>query len=246
MGRLFTAKNYNFRRIDEQGKLRQWRRGKIDEKVRVLCKPCNSGWMSSLEDEVRKTFSTIIREGGNISLLSRGRTLLARFTFKCAVVANYADPENGQPFFDTRERYRFKETLKLPPNVNMWIAAFDEPVGHHGISNWYCTSSSQVDIIFFTYTLQVGHLVVQLHLGKWKSLLHGGLDIPEVQPIEEWGSIPTRFWPNEGFPVLWPPALSLNAKTVHHFANRWRDEIRIATWEKPEYRALKKMMLFGY
>lgn len=87
IGKLFDSLSYNFfRRNIKAGGLREWERTKLDEKTKVVCKPCNNICMSNLEGRTRLAFSEMMRDGSGACILSRGTALLAACAFKCPVI----------------------------------------------------------------------------------------------------------------------------------------------------------------
>jgi hypothetical protein len=63
----------------------------FDQQVRKYCKPCNNGWMSSLEAAVRPLLEPMFW-GKQVELATADQTLVARWATKTAVVAQSIDP----------------------------------------------------------------------------------------------------------------------------------------------------------
>lgn len=80
-----------------------FKRGPIGaKKIRRVCGPCNSGWMSALEGIAKHTLTTMIT--GNPILLNREmQTAVAAWTMMTAIVAEYTDvPTQAIPPADRR------------------------------------------------------------------------------------------------------------------------------------------------
>lgn len=231
IGDLFKTSGYNFRRLNTAtGSRLAWRRPSLGEKTKVVCKTCNNTWMSNLENESKAAFAGMIRDGTEISVLSRGASLLAAFAFKCAVVADHAEPHEG-PFFSRFARRRFRESRQIPPGVRMWLAAFHDPVGRRGLYTNYSTSPTLEqfsDLKFYVFTFLAGHLAFQLHATKWTKLHKQGTPIPVVEPKADWDArVAAQFWPNVGSPIAWPPPLYLDGDALQQFTYRWTGSARI-------------------
>jgi hypothetical protein len=84
------------------------------------CAPC--GRMSDIEAQIKTSFSQSIRFGSSVSILQRGVSPLAAFAFEKAVIADHQHLK-GDPFFTFFERNRFRESLTIPAEVQIWIAA---------------------------------------------------------------------------------------------------------------------------
>lgn len=233
IGGLFETSGFNFRRLNTAtGNRAAWRRLSLDEKTKVVCKSCNNTWMSDLENESKAAFAGLIRDGVELSLLPRGTSLLAAFAFKCAVVADHAEPHGG-PFFTRFARQRFRESRQIPPGVRMWLAAFHDPVGHRGLYTHYYTAPTKApfsDLGFYVFTFLAGHLAFQVHATRWEKLHKLGAEFPIVEPKSDWDArVAVEFWPNIGFPTPWPPPLYLDGDELQRFTYRWTGSARIMT-----------------
>ena len=234
IGPLFNSKGYHFSRLDlQKRKLAKWRRTTLDEKTKVVCSVCNNGWMSQLENRAKAAFSDMIRDGVKVCLLSRGLALLAAFTFKCAVVSDYARGD-GDVFFPAFDRYRFRESLEIPRGTQMWIAAIHDRFGHRGADVHYRTSPTDTgfrDLNFYTYNFVAGHLSLQVRSTRWATLCKQGRDVPHVEPSTHWDAASViEFWPNEyGFPIEWPPSVQIKSDLLQEFIYRWSGRINIMT-----------------
>ena len=84
MRALFKSKRFRFRQIDEDGKVvNEWRSPRIDLTARVVCKPCNEGWMSDLELRHAKPSMSDLIVGREISNISQScANPVALFAFK--------------------------------------------------------------------------------------------------------------------------------------------------------------------
>jgi hypothetical protein len=93
MGHLLgpnRPKKFTFRQYDRAGTtLKTWKQGDLDWTAKVVCEPCNNGWMSDIEEKHAKPTLTGIIEGRPVSLLTRGIASIAIFGFKVAVIADH-------------------------------------------------------------------------------------------------------------------------------------------------------------
>src|SRR5690348_12898588 len=91
-----------------QGTKRTYKKRQLEEKLPVVCRDCNCGWMSQLTKRIKTLVQYVIRDGAKICLLPEGISLIAAFTFMKAICADHAICEDREPFFTraTRERLR--------------------------------------------------------------------------------------------------------------------------------------------
>ena len=218
---------FNFRYRDtETGLIKEWSAPTMHQKTNVVCKRCNQTWMSDIESSARLTLSNIIRDGAPVSLLNQGITSLATYAFKCAVVANHMSFESSQPFFPSRVRYRFRETLQIPDGVFMWLAHFRGRAKYSGrFSALYGNPKLEQfrHLGFYIFTFVAGRLAFQVFACRWAKLHRAEKRFPGVvHPDRElWDGAAVQFWPRDGFPVVWPPKLYLGDDTLDQFRDRW-------------------------
>lgn len=100
--------------------VRQWHDKALNLKAKEVCKACNAGWMSDLENEAKPAMKEMILHGGKATLFPKDVASIAAFSFKTAVVANHMRPI-PEMFFTLSERRRFAATLELPTGVQIWL-----------------------------------------------------------------------------------------------------------------------------
>jgi hypothetical protein len=100
------------RKVERSGNL-------ITKKIRVVCKTCNNGWMSRLEEKVKPTLLNII-ENKPVTLAEQSLSILARWIIMKVMVAEQSE-ENTQvtPEFD---RKRFCKSGEIPNYFRVYIA----------------------------------------------------------------------------------------------------------------------------
>src|SRR5437764_7347370 len=97
MNQLFPGMTgVTFRNIERDGTvLKVWPAPKLNMKTRVVCGPCNNGWMSDIERDFAKPAMADLILGNPIGAVSRKRARgLSLFAFKTAVIANRSLPES--------------------------------------------------------------------------------------------------------------------------------------------------------
>lgn len=208
------VKTFYLTRFDSSaGKHNRWKKPRLNEKTNVVCQACNNTWMSDIESHAQKTLSWIIRDAAPVSLLSRGIASFATFAFKCAVVANHMSVALDSPFFSTRERYAFRESLKIPDGTHIWAALLNSKRrdGRKSYTGrwlvYYGQTSSSVpgdlDMNFLVFNFAAGHLAFQVVAPKW-SRLHDAAryKLPELAADSSWDSATVRVWPPDGSSMI--------------------------------------------
>ncbi len=218
MDNLFPGtKKFTIR--NEKGEITdQWQMPALDWKAKVVCEPCNNGWMSDIESQhAEPALRDLILGKLDIPITQSRARSIALFAFKSAVVFNHMRTA-GEPFFPQSVRQGFRDTLTIPDSVNMWMAGFlpigkgevhacyhDGAVGGHSIKLYVCTYA-------------VGHFVFQVLAVNQDGLRSIA---SRRQGFEQ---VAVRFWPTLPADLQWPLADVL--RTVGDFdrySTRWQD-----------------------
>lgn len=203
----------------------------LKEKLAVVCEQCNHNWMSDLTDRVKRSFSEIIIKGTPTSLQDPDIGMLAAFAFMKAVVADDATPK-PEPFFTRAVRERFRHTLAVPGDIQMWLAAYQ---GAHRFGGKFNTAffapnepSPVTGIEFYSFTYVVGHLVFQTLAARWTQVGRRTMPAPFLKPNRYWDPAVIRFWPDVPAPVSLPPSKYLGDDTIDNFIARFSVPINLS------------------
>ena len=203
----------------------------LKEKLAVVCEKCNHNWMSAVTHRVKRSFSDLITKGTPTSLKDEDIGLLAAFAFMKAVVADHATPKSD-PFFTRAVRERFRDSLAVPSDIQMWLAAYQ---GAHRFGGKFNTAflapnepSPLTGIEFYAFTYVVGQLVVQTLSARWTQIGRKATPVPFLKPNYYWDPAVVRFWPNVPAPVSWPPPKYLGDDTIDNFIARFSVPINLS------------------
>lgn len=214
MGRLFPTKKIRFVQRDEKyNVVKTWTSPEVDLTTKVVCKECNEGWMSNLEDRHAKPAMTdLILARDHISVSPSRAMAVARFAFKTAVVVDHM--VKGEPFFEAGIRHHFAKSLTIPRNVRMWMTGYLPLVGGRLSANYHERSFEDGrSLEMYVCTYAVGHLMFQVVAAN---LI--GLPSFEAQGFEH-SAVP--FWPTIPGGVVWPPAYAIKRSDFEPFSERW-------------------------
>ncbi len=95
----------------------------LDWTAKVVCKRCNEAWMSEIENKHAKPAMSDLILGRPTAISHSRAHSLAVFAFKTAVVTDHRQRKR-EPFFVRATRYRFRESLTVPPRLGIWLASF--------------------------------------------------------------------------------------------------------------------------
>lgn len=94
----------------------------VTKKFRVVCKECNNGWMSRLENSVKPFILSAI-QNKNITLNSEQVAMLAQWVVMKVLVAEHN--HNGTQVTPAEDRKRFYETSKIPNYFRVYMSRHD-------------------------------------------------------------------------------------------------------------------------
>ncbi len=186
------------------------------KQLKVVCRRCNSGWLSQLENRIQPTLLPLIT-GERRNLTEGEQALLATWAAKIAMVAEHFRPiDHG---ISQDERTWLMNELTPPTKWFVWIAAYDG-------KEWGDLSITQVrvalnptpvtrpsDARYYgqATTFGVGHILFCVVSGSSPDMetSFGGRDADGLLQI----------WPICPRSILWPPQTILGDQQAHTLAN---------------------------
>lgn len=216
MRKLFKSKKFRFSQRDSSGRIvKQWSLPGIDLKARVVCKPCNEGWMSNLENQHAKPAMSDLIAGKDILISESRAKSIALFAFKTAVVVDHMGRD--EPFYTVSARREFATSLTLPRNVNVWLAGLF-PTGSGRVNSLYPEIYLEPPryLKLNVCTFGVGHFVFQIVGAQY-------IEIPDFAPMPGFENLAVPIWPPVQQNIPWPlPDVLRSRIDFEKFSERWR------------------------
>lgn len=213
------AKGYTFRRkTSGEVVLKEWKSQSINLRVRLVCKDCNSTWMSDLEAAMEQSLGRAIRHAEPVSLDAERILSIARFAFAKSVVADHMRAR-GKPFFSPSARQRFSVNQRIPDGVEIWIAGFKSREHlSRGIFKSVYNKISVLNLNLYVFTYGAGYLVLQLVALK-PVRVPGYVSVLRQNIV--WNEAVAKLWPTDGRLIDWPFRKYLSDDTINGFCDRW-------------------------
>jgi hypothetical protein len=230
-GTTFTTR----RQTNPEGNFTTWKTIGLQQTAGIACRTCNNGWMSDLEsNEAKPAMADMIRYGGAVSLLPRGIASIAAWAFKMAVIANFIGKLKNDPYFSNYERYRFAETLRVPPGVQMWLFALNTPgrvVGKFNSHLGRFPANTKYGFELYIATFALGYFGIQVVASRWINPHNYSFlgPFPGMREHNKWNGVTVPLFPSDGSPVVWPPRIHLNSDSLDQFITRWKN------WDVPTW-----------
>jgi hypothetical protein len=199
----------------------------MDHTAKVVCIPCNTGWMSDLESKhAEPAMKALILSDKPSTLTTEQLVSVAIFAFKTSVIGDHTERKK-LPFFPAQVRRRFANTLRLPRGFQVWIGCIDESDPHHGVFRrryWNTPSGTSHGFHLYATTWGIGRFVFQCTATRWTSGRDRRNMLPHLTQDTNWNAIALPIWPMLTAPIVanWPPAVHLGHDLLYEFSDRWR------------------------
>ncbi len=216
MASLFPSAAVNFSKIEKDGSVgKRWRMSGLDMTANVVCKVCNETWMSDIEVHHAKPAMSDLILGKQVKEITPDQAHgISLFAFKTAVIANHMLPEDEE-FFDISQRYAFRESLSIPPEVGMWLVGFaPENAGGFRSTTIYFPNKNAPKLTLNVCSFYVGQFGFQVVSGK-------SLTDTQIESLPTPSDLTVRFYPAIRSGVSWPRNHVLGGQSFDGFACRW-------------------------
>jgi hypothetical protein len=213
-------------RVDAQrdgSKLRSWNAPRHGIRIRHICRRCNNGWMSQLENRAKPVVERLL-DMPRYVLSSEDRTTLAAWMVKNSMVLEGLR-DTSDSFYTDDERREFCTRLTMPQPTTVWIARCT------GMSSIWSAASDHSETAqsapgeshLFVTTMGFGPVALQIATARIPP------SIPDAAPVSAavrpglWADSTLTLWPDNGEPSVWPPPVDLVGELgVEAFHSRWR------------------------
>jgi hypothetical protein len=218
MTNLLAGRKFRMMRRDDAGEIiGEWPTDEIDLTTKVVCKSCNEGWMSNLEQHHAMPALTDLILGKDLVVNQSRADKVARFAFKTAVVVDHMARRPTPFFFSRSVRHHFAKSLTIPRNVRMWFTGYLPAVSGRLEPFWYKYDRQPDKLLkLYTCTYSVGHFVFQVVSAEYSG-------IPSFSPQRDFENLSVPFWPTIPEGIIWPPPYFLRTRAdFEAYADRWR------------------------
>ena len=193
--------------------------------VRFVCKRCNSGWMSDIENDAKPAIAAMVRDISFPLDASQQRTV-AMWAVKTAMILDYFSPAGHSPFYSQDDRNQLMNSSTVPLNTFAWLARYTGPatVLSRGKGLWIGgLPEANGTTSGYVCTIAAGFFAVQLLSIRFPPKCDAPIAI-ERKP-GNWKAFTVSIWPVVPL-VNWPPAGSFSGlesrpPTFEQFAQRY-------------------------
>jgi hypothetical protein len=108
-----------------------------EQKVKAVCKDCNGGWMSELEQKNIPLIGNLMQDIG-FSLNGLQQYHIATWAVKMSMIGDFLVRNHRPMFFNQAEREQVRVATNLPERTTVWIGRHNFPdiIGFWGTNSW--------------------------------------------------------------------------------------------------------------
>jgi hypothetical protein len=186
----------------------------FSKRLRIVCEPCNNGWMSGLEEAAKPYLLDMFSGRVNIPLDEGAQLVLARWAFKTIAVVNQIVPS---PIFPLAHCHELSNSERPLEHAQIWIGSASVNISERWeqISEFYYArravdapigNDTMIPFPIYVSRFRLINVVFDI-IGNWPNefglAMQADLAGPQSRAL-------LPIWPSK-FPMIWwPPVTSLN------------------------------------
>lgn len=164
--------------------------------VKAVCKACNNGWMSGLENAAKSALEPML-SGRRVRLSAADQSRLAAWVMLKAMVLGETDEK--APIFTREETLVFARDRSVPQRTNIWLFRSADAVRRARVTMAFAHVSDRPVDTFVranvqTILIRIGRLVVFVSHTK-----------SQLEPGGFRQTLAKALWPPRGQELMWPP-----------------------------------------
>jgi hypothetical protein len=201
-------------------KLSPWPLKRPELRIKWVCRACNNGWMSRLEESVMPYMQPLLA-GQHSVLTDLGQATIALWTMKTSMVLEGLDTPDTHCFSQT-ERERLRTLQSIPWRTNIWIAPSTDPSLFVSSKVRHLDPTDRKTVTGFSTTIGLAHIVLQALTIRVPEDVGPKTKITVAVRQSPWNEMAQQIWPSQPLALRWPPAMALNGVAgIDAFAARF-------------------------
>jgi len=199
-------------------KLKPWRTLQPELTIRCVCRGCNNGWMSQLEQAAQPVLQPLIA-GQSVSLDETGQAVVARWAVKTAMVLEAVDPREKR-IYEAAQCARFRACGAIPWRTTIWLAASVDSASFMSTKNRHLGEPAH-EIVGASTTMAFGHIAIQVLTMQVPEDVGPQTVVTTMVRRGPWDQLTRQVWSTRA-PVTWPPAMGVSGEEgLDAFADRF-------------------------
>ena len=180
--------------------------------AKCVCKNCNNGWMSKLEEEIKPIVDSILDEKFR-ALDTSSQGVIAVWAIKTAMAFEALYPER-EFFYSVKERQNMRSISAIPERTSIWIAKCVNQPNIFSEAKVHRIEPGSKVVTAFVTTMAFGSLALQVESIRITDNLPNKIQVKYDTREGPWDKTLLRVWPLPLFPCSqqWPPSHGLDGE----------------------------------
>jgi hypothetical protein len=178
--------------------------------VKRICRACNNGWMSRLENEVKPVLESILDDKLRVINIS-AQFSLALWAVKNAMVLETID-SNRLWFYLEEERRLMCTDQTIPQRTSVWIAKCINHRNVYSMAKDLRTMPGDDGFQAFAITMAFGSLILQVVSIKTPAEIPANITVTYDVSDGPWDQTLIQIWPTSQNLLMWPPTYGLEGE----------------------------------
>ena len=176
-------------------------------KVKAVCKVCNNGWMSKMEQRTQPTIERLL-DTPLTQIDTSEQVALAAWAVKTSMVFEAVGAANRPWIYSRHDREKMRTAHAIPLRTEVWIA---KSVDHPGVYSAAIDlkTSESTGVRAFVITMAFGSLALQVLTIKTPPSVPGETRVTYDVSDARWDDTLVQLWPVSPHALPWPPMLGL-------------------------------------
>ena len=191
-----------------------------DLKARCICKQCNEGWMSALENSAKPILEPMFHDSPS-AIDSVQQRAIAVWTIKTAMVFECVKRDSA--FYSTQDRCHLLNSSAPPPDTLIWIGRYVNSQSLF-VENHYLSNPKPTSVLGegCATTFAVGRLVIQSFTVRRSTNGEGKRIVVDIKN-GQWDHLLIQVWPVLERVICWPPSLDFgpSVESLEKLAKRF-------------------------
>ena len=185
-------------------------------RIKCVCKPCNSGWMSQLQEKTKPIFIPML-QGGETNLHRRAQRQIATWVVMTVMAGEFIDLDHVTISVEERRQFRLDRSVQA--HWKIWIGAHRRRKEARWIHKAMSFTEKEVEAIYSQTPDRANSQATTILLGK-HLIIHVMSSPIKPRLIRTW-QFPQHFapfmlqiWPIRNASVSWPPERAMTDKGI--------------------------------
>jgi hypothetical protein len=201
--------------------LKPWKDRRPKLAIRAVCKSCNNGWMSRLENDVKPHLQPLL-SGRNGVINFEAQATLVVWAVKTAMALEGIDSPNIRAYTQL-EREQARTLNAVPQRTSVWLAMSVDPSHMESTKHRHKENEDSNECKGVSTTMGFGHVALQVFTIRVPEFVGPHTKVTASVRAGPWNDSTVRVWPPQPSSVVWPPKVGLNGEIgFDFFAKRFR------------------------